>query len=189
MNADSDKNRAAALIVKVLRVLGKRIRIASGNPWSRVLAGKKVLVVHPFADTIADQYSRKRTALFANPLVLPEFELKTIKAVQSIANNKSQFLTWFDALDHMKAQIFVTDFDIAIIGCGAYGMPLAAHCKRIGRKAVHLGGQTQLLFGLKGKRWETGHDEITSMFNEHWVYPGEHDKPKDFKVVEGGAYW
>lgn len=159
------------------------------NPWSRILAGKKVLVVHPFAETIADQYARKRTKLFANPLVLPEFELKTIKAVQSIANNQTPFTTWFDALDHMKAQISASDFDIAIIGCGAYGMPLAAHCKRIGKKSVHLGGQTQLLFGIKGKRWETGHDEIKRMFNEHWVYPGELDRPKNYVAVEGGAYW
>jgi hypothetical protein len=159
------------------------------NPWSRALAGKKVLVIHPFAETIADQYARKREQLFANPLVLPDFELKTIKAVQSIANNKTPFATWFDALGHMKAQISATDFDIAIIGCGAYGMPLAAHCKRIGKKAVHLGGQTQLLFGIKGKRWETGHDEIKRMFNEHWVYPDEQDKPKNYGVVEGGAYW
>lgn len=158
------------------------------KPWSRILKNKKVLVVHPFAETISSQY-KKREHLFSNPLILPEFELKTIKAVQSIANNKTQFANWFEALHHMQDQINQTDFDIAIIGCGAYGMPLAAHCKRIGKKAIHLGGQTQLLFGIKGKRWETGHDFIKGMFNEHWVYPDEQDKPRDFKVVEGGAYW
>jgi hypothetical protein len=158
------------------------------NPWSRVLKGKKVLVIHPFVETIKEQY-KKRELLFENPLVLPEFELKTIKAVQSIAGSKTQFSTWFDALESMKQQIDAEDFDIAIIGCGAYGMPLAAHVKRIGKKAVHLGGQTQLLFGIKGKRWETGHDKIKNMFNEHWVYPSELEKPKNFTVVEGGAYW
>lgn len=158
------------------------------KPWSRVLAGKRVLVVHPFAETIASQY-RRRAKLFSNPDVLPEFELQTIKAVQSIANTKTQFETWFDALDHMKAQMTAADFDVAIIGCGAYGLPLAAHAKRLGKKGVHLGGQTQLLFGIKGKRWETDHEEIARHFNEHWVYPAEEDRPKDFRVVEGGAYW
>lgn len=158
------------------------------KPWSRVLAGQRVLVVHPFAETIASQFKR-RAKLFSNPDVLPEFELHTIKAVQSIANTKTEFETWFDALDHMKAQMTATDFDVAVIGCGAYGLPLAAHAKRLGKKGVHLGGQTQLLFGIKGKRWETDHDEIARHFNEHWVYPAEEDRPKDFRVVEGGAYW
>jgi len=158
------------------------------NPWSRVLAEKKVLVIHPFAQTIREQY-KKRELLFANPLVLPDFDLITLKAVQSIAGNKTEYTSWFDALEHMKDQVTNIDFDIAIIGCGAYGMPLAAHIKRIGKKAVHLGGQTQLLFGIKGKRWETDHDRIKSMFNEHWVYPSEHDKPRNFSTVEGGAYW
>ena len=159
------------------------------NPWTRVLAGKKVLVIHPFTDTISKQYSEKRAQLFSNSLMLPEFELLTIKAVQSIANNKTPFATWFDALEHMKTQITNTDFDIAIIGCGAYGLPLAAHIKRIGKKAVHMGGQTQLMFGIRGKRWDTGHDEIKQLFNEHWIYPDEQEKPKNFSSVEGGAYW
>lgn len=159
------------------------------QPWSRALAGRRVLVVHPFAETIESQYRQRRTVLFANPLVLPEFELHTIKAVQSIANNETLFSTWFDALDHMKVQIAANKFDVAIIGCGAYGLPLAAYVKRLGRKAVHLGGQTQLLFGIKGKRWEAGHEQISRMFNEHWVYPDASDKPKRFAAVEGGAYW
>lgn len=159
------------------------------NPWSRVLAGKRVLVVHPFADTIEAQYGKKRSLLFSNPSILPEFDLITIKAVQSIANNKTPFVSWFEALEHMKSQIERADFDIAIIGCGAYGMPLAAHVKRLGKKSVHLGGQTQLLFGIRGKRWETGHEQIRMLFNEHWVYPSEQERPTNFTSIEGGAYW
>ena len=26
------------------------------------------------------------------------------------------------------------------LGCGAYGFPLAAHVKRMGKKAIHMGG-------------------------------------------------
>jgi len=158
------------------------------TPWSRILEGKKVLVIHPFAETIQQQY-KKRELLFDNPLILPKFDLITIAAVQSIAGSVTKYESWFDALEHMKEQINAIDFDIAIIGCGAYGMPLAAHVKRIGKKAVHLGGQTQLLFGVKGKRWETGHDKIKNMFNEHWVYPSIEEKPKNYSSVEGGAYW
>lgn len=157
------------------------------NPWSRVLRGKKVLVVHPYAETIQEQYN-KRYWLFNDKSVLPEFELKTIKGVQSIANNKTKFRTWFDALDHMKKQIENSDFDICILGCGAYGFPLAAHVKRLGKQAVHLGGPVQILFGIKGKRWEN-HWFISKLFNKHWVDPSISEIPKDFKNVEDGCYW
>ncbi|WP_342646851.1 hypothetical protein [Mucilaginibacter sp. CSA2-8R] len=161
------------------------------NPWSEALKDKKVLVIHPFEDSIKSQFS-KRDLIFKDQRILPPFELKTIKAVQSIANNKTPFKTWFDALDYMKEQIDKTDFDIAILGCGAYGFPLAAHIKRIGKKAVHLGGPTQVLFGIIGKRWEE--DKVNSYVmthfaNEHWVRPSATETPSGIKNVEAGCYW
>lgn len=67
--------------------------------------------------------------------MLPEFaSMQTIKAVQSIAGNPVGFSTWFEALDWMKSEIDKKDFDIALLGCGAYGVPLAAHIKQNGKK-------------------------------------------------------
>lgn len=43
----------------------------------------KVLVIHPFEDTIKSQY-QKREKLFPGTDILPEFELKTLKAVREI---------------------------------------------------------------------------------------------------------
>ncbi len=157
------------------------------DPWSSSLTGKKVLIIHPYADSIKAQY-KKRELLFNNPNVLPEFELKTIKAVQSNACNKTKYSNWFEALDYMKDLIDQTDFDMAIIGCGAYGFHLAAHIKRIGKQAIHMGGATQILFGIKGKRWESN-QFISNLFNEHWVRPSKEETPKNIHVVEGGAYW
>lgn len=160
----------------------------SPNPWTRALEGKKVLVLHPFDETIKQQYL-KRKLLFENNL-LPNFELKTIKAVQSIAGVQTEFSDWFEALEFMKAQINSIDYDICIIGAGAYGFALAAHVKRMGKKAIHLGGVTQLLFGIKGKRWEEYVVwPYTNLYNEHWVRPGEKEKPKNAEVVEGACYW
>lgn len=153
------------------------------DPWSTALEGRKVLVVHPYEASIRSQYE-KRELLFKDRRFLPDFELKTVKAVQTIANTPSPFPDWFHALDHMKEQIDRTDYDIAIIGAGAYGLPLAAHIKRQGKKAVHLGGSTQFMFGIIGKRWE-GHPLI----NEHWVRPLEEETPKQAAMVEGGCYW
>lgn len=169
-------------------------------PWTRALEGKKVLVVHPFSALIEEQYRMNRKRLFKNPLVLPEFSLSTIQAVQSMGGESNGFKTWFDALRWMEDEIDKKDYDICIIGCGAYGFNLAAHVKRSGKKAIHLGGVTQLLFGIKGKRWENtwyGVKEwgispgiyVELMNNKYWIRPGEKDCPKNFKNVEGGCYW
>ncbi|MBD1431741.1 hypothetical protein H8B06_02800 [Sphingobacterium sp. DN00404] len=169
-------------------------------PWTRALAGKRVLVVHPFAEIIEQQYRFKRKELFRNEHILPDFELKLIKAVQSIGGNTSGFKNWFEALDFMKMQIENVEFDICLLGCGAYGFPLAAHVKRMGKKAVHWGGSLQLYFGIIGKRWENanyGTKEAKSycpeinypnLINEHWVRPESAKVPKA-DDIEGGCYW
>ena len=54
------------------------------RPWTRILKGKKVLVIHPFAKSIENQYARHEF-LFENKETLPDFDLQVIKAVQSIA--------------------------------------------------------------------------------------------------------
>ncbi|MEA4851977.1 MAG: hypothetical protein VB126_11100 [Paludibacter sp.] len=157
------------------------------NPWSTVLEQKKVLVIHPFEESIREQY-KKRELLFNDKRVLPEFDLQIIKAVQSIAGNPTGFTSWFDALEYMKGEIDKRDFDIAIIGCGAYGFPLAAYVKSIGKKAVHLGGATQMLFGIKSKSWEDD-SRFHYLINEHWIRPKETERPANYKQVEGGRYW
>lgn len=161
----------------------------SERPWSETLENLKVLVVHPFNTTIERQYHDKRALIFEDKRVLPRFKtLETVKAVQTIAGNKAEFDTWFDALDFMKAAIDSKDYDVAIIGCGAYGFPLAAHVKRSGKKAIHLGGATQLLFGIKGLRWDN-HPLISSLYNEYWVRPAPEDTPIGADKVEKGCYW
>ena len=80
-------------------------------------------------------------------------------------------------------------FDIAIIGCGAYGFPLASFIKNLGKQAIHLGGVTQLLFGIKGKRWEEWkhYTELRKNNGENWIFANE--IPEDYKKIEGGCYW
>lgn len=154
--------------------------------WASALRGKKVLVIHPFAETIRRQYE-KREHLFKRKDILPDFDLITIKAVQSLGGD-SDFKNWFDALAWMENQMDHTNYDICIIGCGAYGFPLAAHAKRTGHHAIHLGGATQLLFGIKGKRWDL-RPEFRQMYNEYWVRPSQDEKPKIASRVEDACYW
>ena len=74
------------------------------------------------------------------------------------------------------------------VGAGAYGLPLAYHAKKLGKKAIQLGGPTQILFGIKGKRWDD-HDVISKLYNSYWVRPSADETPSNYKAVEEGCYW
>lgn len=169
------------------------------TPWTKALEGKKILVVHPFAQLILKQYTEKRTLLFNKPNILPLFDLQVIQAVQSLGGESNGFNDWFEALQWMKDEIDKVNYDICLIGCGAYGFPLAAHVKRKGKKTIHLGGALQLLFGIRGKRWENPnygvkewgipYGSYSALMNQYWVSPGELGKPKNANQVEGACYW
>lgn len=158
----------------------------SDNPWSCSLKDKKVLVIHPFTLSIEKQYL-KRELLFKNQNTLPEFTLITYPAIQSLGGN-DEYKSWFHALDKMKEDISKIDFDIAIIGAGAYGLPLASYVKDLGKKAIHLGGSTQMLFGVYGQRWAI-HPDFQNIINEHWAKPTPNEKPKNAVNVENACYW
>lgn len=158
------------------------------NPWTAALKGKKVLVVHPFKKSIEMQY-KKREVLFDNKDILPDFELRVVQAVQTIAyENDTRFADWFEALDYLYNEAMKEEFDVAIIGCGAYGLALAAKLKEAGKIAIHLGGVTQLLFGIKGRRWDDD-KFVSKLYNEHWVRPMEEETPVNAQYVEGACYW
>lgn len=158
------------------------------RPWSAALAGKRVLVVHPFADTIRRQYDR-RAELFPGTDVLPGFaSLRCIRAVQSIAGNAVPYRTWFDALDAMKRKMDAEDYDVALIGCGAYGFHLAAHAKRHGKVGLHMASYVQLLFGIRGARWDAD-PEYSRFYNDAWVRPSADERPAGAETIEGGCYW
>lgn len=157
------------------------------EPWSHNLNNKKVLIIHPFSSTIKSQYD-KRNLLFNNKLTLPEFNLITYKNIQSIGN-EGPHSNWLESLNIMKDDISNIDFDVALLGCGAYGMPLGSHIKnKLNKQAIYVGGGLQILFGIKGKRWNN-HDVVSKLYNEHWVRPNNNEIPAKHFSVEGGCYW
>lgn len=159
------------------------------TPWTLALKDKKILVVHPFAKSIESQYKIKNK-IFKGVHTLPDFDLITYKAIQSMTGIKPEgFDNWFEALDSMKSDISKIEFDIAILGCGSYGMPLATFIKKdLKKKAVHLGGNVQILFGIKGSRWEND-TKFKPFINPHWVKPLPEETPVEHQTIDNGSYW
>lgn len=159
------------------------------NPWTQGLEGKRVLIIHPFARTISHQYETARRFLFSDRNILPVFELEAFPAVQTRGRRDARFKTWFDALKWMQEEVLRRDFDVAIVGCGAYGLPLSAMIKESGRTAIHLGGAVQLLFGIKGARWDRI-EAARGLYNEHWVRPSGDEVPAYANTLGGRRpYW
>lgn len=162
--------------------------IAGEIPWSLALGGKKVLVIHPFAQSIKEQYSRKHKIKTISD-ILPDFQLKTLMPPVTFAGSCNTD-PWEDNLRRLTAKVAQIDFDVALIGCGAYGLPLGAFIKQIGRSAIHMGGATQLLFGIRGNRWEgKGFELHASLMDESWVRPHKNERPAGAKQVEDSCYW
>jgi hypothetical protein len=91
---------------------------------------------------------------------------------------------WFEALEDLKSRMEKMEFDIALVGAGAWSLPLVAHAKAMGKKGIHLGGSLQLMFGIKGGRFDNN-----QIYNSHWIRPLFDESPANFRLMENGAYW
>lgn len=157
------------------------------SPWTKALAGKKVLIISPFKDTIDNQLLVK-DLIWKNKDILPDADYITYKSVQSIGG-KGPHYSWYESFNIMCNDISNIDFDIALLGCGSYGLPLSDFIKsKLNKSSIYIGGGLQLYFGIMGKRWDSSSD-ITRSYNEYWTRPSQEETPQLNKMVEGGCYW
>jgi hypothetical protein len=168
------------------------------EPWTRVLEGQHVAVVSSFAESMKKQIAFKDTIWPNKPSSpLPANTQWTfIRSYYSPAlasNIKSTnwpepIRSWKDAVQHLETQVVESGARICLLGCGGLAMPLALRLKKRGIVAIVLGGSIQILFGIKGRRWES-HPIISKFFNDAWVYPDLEEIPQNARLIEGGCYW
>lgn len=154
------------------------------EPWTQSLAGMKVLVIHPFTKSITHQYEQ-RGQVGGLPRVLPDFDLEVVRPPVTLLQEES--LTWIKEFVLIEEAVLAKNFDVALIGAGSYGLPLAQSIARSGRKAVHTAGLTQLIFGVIGKRWD-GSPVIDEFVDDSWIRPFQEDVAPGTEVIEGGSY-
>lgn len=158
------------------------------KPWLLELKGKRVLVISPFVETMEKQYQR-RDLIWNGKEMLPEMDICFLKSVWYMsAEDNSGFDNWFEALDHLFAEASKIDFDIALIGCGPFSTFLAARFKREGKQAIQYGGALQMLFGIRGARWDNM-EKYSKYFNEYWVRPPAEEAPNATEKLDHKCYW
>lgn len=155
-------------------------------PWTKALEGLRVLVVHPFGESIDAQYGRWQSVTGVSDMLAP-FTLSVMRPPVTFAG-EGDGQTWAESLSKAKTDMETYEFDVAIVGAGSYGLPLAAHAKSLGKVGIHLGGVTQLLFGISGRRWD-GVPPISTWADSSWVRPRPSEIPQSANKVEKGAYW
>lgn len=167
-----------------------KIAQADNQNWFSLLKGQRVLVISSFADLInqrSDQISWEKYWGGRIPWPQPAsitavpFPYGFDEATQKAYRDSIDLLTQFK-ITHQSA---LEQSDIVLAGCGAYAIPLLDWAKSSNKVAIHLGGHIQLLFGIKGRRW----DSFPNLYNEHWVRPGSTLTPKTASVVEDSCYW
>ena len=163
------------------------------KPWTHYLMEKKILIIHPFVESFQKQFDND-FQIFNDEnkrIFLKNQEFIFYKPYQTIAGNHIHD-NWFQTFSIMCTDIKNIDFDIALLGCGGYGLPLCDFIKmKLNKSAIYIGGGLQLLFGVMGKRWENIEmwKKIISENNSKFIKPSKEECCLNLNTIEDGCYW
>jgi len=169
--------------------------VEPADRWTAFLAGKRVAVVSSFTGTIQSQllksgiWDRQETILPPTTTWIPIRSYYPPEV--SLGDSTSwppDIRSWDEAAQMIVDKVVDSGASLALIGCGGLGMIIGGRLKRLGISSVVMGGAIQVLFGIKGLRWET-HTTISKFWNDAWVWPDPSETPSGALKIEGGCYW
>tara|TARA_Y100000816_G_C26103842_1_gene585853 strand:- start:2562 stop:3428 length:867 start_codon:yes stop_codon:yes gene_type:complete len=161
------------------------------KPWTLDLYDKKVLIISPFTDSFQKQIKNNFKIFKDKEIFHSEQKFHFYKCYQTSAGNHIHS-SWLETFTIMCNDIKKLDFDIAMLGCGGYGLPLCDYIKRkLNKSAIYIGGGLQLMFGVMGKRWENREDwkQIIAENKCNFIRPSGDEIIKSKHLLEGGCYW
>lgn len=164
------------------RMLGGITQLVNEDTWMEELRGLRVLVIHPFASTIATQYE-KHVRLISQGVVggifgenhvnaLPVFK-QLVTLVPPIGSSDGS--DWRAQLETFQERLMplASEFDVALIGAGGFGPLLNRFIsQQLGFSSIYIGGVLQVHFGILGGGYS---DEAQHMINDKWVCPSEEE--------------
>lgn len=173
----------------VLDVFSLGARIEPDRIWISKLAGKRVLIVHPFARSFENQYSKLKQ-LHRIPII-PFFEATftlppMTQGLNMLSGTYTTNLTVY--LENLGEIISQGGFDYALVAAGAYGLPICRFLKQKNITTIYIGGALQLIFGVSGSRWKNRSD-LDMFRTSHWLDHPLENPPRGAKYIEGKTYW
>lgn len=163
---------------------------AQSKPWTHALAGKRLLIISPFEETIKRQIPNL-DKIYGRDM-FPDCTFTFLKPPITNGDNPSRPFTeeFNDFAKQIEELASADTFDIALVACGGYGTPILSKIYDMGKSGIYLGGDLQLMFGVYGGRWADEKSAMMRLYkNEYWVRPSAEERPSGFNKIEGGCYW
>jgi hypothetical protein len=161
--------------------------------FNTIFENKKVLIITSHKETTLNQLSKGAVKnVFNKPIFHETTSFYIYKPPQQNGESHDNN-SWSFHFDTMKNDINKIkkefDFDIALVGCGGFGMIISDYIhKDLKSSVIYVGGALQLFFGIMGSRWSASPD-IKKLQNTNWTNVLDSDKPKNIKLCENGCYW
>jgi hypothetical protein len=160
-------------------------------------AGKSVLIVCPFAGILAERATRSTFEGVWSKIGKRWFEPAEVAPLEIpygfAASAHARYPTVLEMHEEVADEMARRSFDVALIGAGGLGVPLAVHAKDLGRVGLDLGGHLQILFGVLGRKWRGLDEWREAYFNDDWIDMPDRYRPVETDVCpEGGeplAFW
>ena len=157
------------------------------------LAGQRILLVCPFArllqaratEAIFEAVWAKTGKRWFHPAAVEALELPYGFEPET----QRKFGTAINLFEHTAAEMSRQTFDVALIAAAGLAIPLAAAAKQMGKVAIDMGGDLQILFGVIGTRWRSRPEWHQKYFNASWIAVPDHYQPTVADVGDGRSYW
>lgn len=125
------------------------------NLFASILKHKKILVISPFSESVLA--NKHNSVKFFRNYEYPDFELSTVNVPITYSGmplDAYPHSNWVNTLDYIKECVSAVDFDIALLSCGSYSMPIGTFISNtLRKKSIYVGGVLQLYFGIMGARY------------------------------------
>lgn len=134
--------------------LNPRKFLDSMKVWAK---DKKILIVSPFSESIRLQFEKKDN-LFYN-FVYPKFHLVTYTSSITYNNDEDNPTSlnvstsnWVEECQKMMKEISQLDFDVALLSCGSYALPIGNFIDIVlQKKAIYTGVAMNYYFNIYGE--------------------------------------
>ena len=155
--------------------------------------GKRILLICPFAGLLRTRATRDTfEAVWAN-IDKRWFYPANVDALEfpyGLEEQTQQRYGTAEALfDEIVTELRQREFDVALIAASGLAVPLASAARQMGKIAVDLGGDLQVLFGVLGKRWRQREHWRRDYLNDGWIDMPAQYRPANPHSADTQDFW
>lgn len=154
--------------------------------FDKLIYDMRVLIISSHSDTMKEQVKSNNIDNVFNKKIWNKNNLLFMKPPVTLGQNHNN-KDWSEHFEEFKTELdkIKDKYDIAFVSAGGYGILICDYMLTHHKKsAIYVGGALQILFGIKGARWDS-----KGYYNTHWVNVLPSDTPKNYKTIEDGCYW